>query len=362
MVNYQDKLEIFERFEIDKSLPKYQEGIEAKLTPTPIGNSVNNDFVPFNPDVTNWGTVVINNGTAWSTGAAVTGGIGSNVVYLQQPPAVTEVKPTWISTLLTKWKNRKEETKKVVEAAKVEKKKTATIVEFFSSLALSLNDLKTMMDIAVHYETMISNAQKAGQTALVETLKQRLVPAKTEAQLVTYGLKMYLSEEQVVEFYKKTDKDKHLKLTWVKNFIKPIPTKILDLKEKLDKTFVFDNYVILHYDPNNDATNLTKAEIEERKKDPIIFGLIAGSRRLYYVGDWIDEYCSLTLDVVLETLGDKASEINNETVKTFIERGYEKEQRLKREVKVDPEKVIVKPPIMIAENKSKEDKKKTRKR
>jgi hypothetical protein len=316
MMTFDNKLEIFERFEIDKNLPKYKLGEKVELTPTQLGDVL----LPTDP-TDSWGTSWINANVFTST--AVTSGIvGSNQIMIYK-------EDSWLTKKINELKLKFNLVKAKVETVRKEKRKTATIIEFFTSLANNLQDLQTMTDIAVHYETAIKNAANAGQTALVEKLKSRLEPAKTEVQLVAFGLKQYLTEEQIIDFYNKTEKDKHLKLTWIKNFVKQIPTKILDVKVKLDKNFVFDNYVILHYDPNNDATNLTKKEVEERKKDPIIFGLIKDSRRLYYVGDWIDEYCNLTLDVVLETLAEKANEINNNTVKTFIDRGFEKETRIK---------------------------------
>jgi len=363
MLNFNDKLEIFERFEIDRNLPKYKEGVDVDLTPT-VGSfsfqsSPNSGFQSFGNTIaggTLSGNVIISTGTA----TGFNNMISVDASYLAQ--LGKKIKTEW--PILLWFKKKKEELKQV----KAEKKRSMTIIEFFSSLATSLNDLKTLTDIAVHYETAITNALKAGQIALADQLKLRLNSAKSEAQLVTYGLNKYLSEEQVVAFYKKADKDKNLKLTWIKNFIKPIPSKILDLKGKLDGTFVFDNYVILHYDPNNDATNLTAKEQEDLKKDPILFGVIDKSRRLYYVGDWIDEYCNLTLDVVMETLGDVVSEINNDTVKTFIDRGFQKDVRVRKEVEkilepnqVDPERVIIKEPIMIREDQSKEKIKKRRK-
>jgi hypothetical protein len=45
----------------------------------------------------------------------------------------------------------------------------------------------------------------------------------------------------------------------------------------------------------------TKEEIA-RKKDPILFGLIEDRRRLYFVGDWEDEYCNLTLDKIADAV------------------------------------------------------------
>lgn len=305
-----NKLEIFENFEIDYNLPKYTKGVKTELTGTIIQGQT----------IVDGSTFIISNGTAttggWGT-AVVQGNVWGDV-----PEAVPfePKKPFW-----KKWFSKNKE---VV----VEKKRTMTILSFFSSLANSLNDLKTLQDIAIHYETAISNAAKGGQKALVDKLKNRLESAKTEAQLVMLKLNKYLQEEQVVDFYNQADKDKNLKLTWIKNFVKPIPTDILEVKKNLDEQFVFDNYVILHYDPNNDATDLTDAQKEEQKrreKDPILFGVIKDSRRLYYVADWIDDYCDLTLDTVIETLGERVSELNNNNVKTYLDLGERKDERIK---------------------------------
>lgn len=303
-----NKLQIFDNFEIDRGLPKYSESKEIALSgsilvsSSTVGGSFNN--ISFGS-----GTVPMNN---WN-------GFDGDVDNSTKKKSISLI--DWIRSIGSKRRFKKNE-----------QQKTMTIVNFFTSLARSLKDLPNLQSIAVHYETAITNAQKAGQQSLVENLKKRLDSAKSEAQLVAYGLNKYLLEEQVVDFYKKTASDKKLKLTWIKHFVKPIPSKILDVKLELDQKFVFDNYVILHYDPNNDATDLTeveKIEIKKRKDDPIIFGVIAGSRRLYYVGDWVDTYCDLTLDVVLETLQERVNEVNNFSVKTYIDIGERKENRMK---------------------------------
>lgn len=317
-----NRLEIFDSFEIDRSLPKYNKGEKVDLVGSiPTGNVFNGNngssfFISTQGTATtgNWGTITTVPMNSWDDDEVAWSDLKT------EKPSVWEKFSFW------------KKDKKVV----AEKKKTMTILNFFSSLAQSLNDLKTLQDIGIHYETAISNAAKAGQTALVDKLKLRLESAKSEIQLVTMGLKQYLTEEQIVDFYNASTKDKNLKLTWIKHFVKPIPSKVLDIKAQLDSQFVFDNYVILHYDPNNDATDLTKVEKEERvkrEKDPILFGVIKDSRRLYYVADWIDDYCNLTLDTVIETLQEKVGEINNETVKTYIDLGLRKEQREKLQKK-----------------------------
>jgi len=56
-----------------------------------------------------------------------------------------------------------------------------------------------------------------------------------------------------------------------------------------------DSYMLMIID--------SRKQIRERRKDPILFGVINGRRQLYYVGDWTDEFCDLTLDQIVDTLG-----------------------------------------------------------
>ncbi len=81
------------------------------------------------------------------------------------------------------------------------------------------------------------------------------------------------------------------------------------LKKKVlaDNLQVFDNYVILYYDPTGKSFSLTeyeKAEEERIKKDPILFGVIKDSDKLYYIDSWIDDLCDLTWDQVVEKLSE----------------------------------------------------------
>lgn len=48
------------------------------------------------------------------------------------------------------------------------------------------------------------------------------------------------------------------------------------------------------------------------KKDPILFGLMTERRVLYFVGDWVDDFCNLTLDQIADVLGyDPCENIGN---------------------------------------------------
>ena len=59
---------------------------------------------------------------------------------------------------------------------------------------------------------------------------------------------------------------------------------------------LFFNEIGNYYDP----TGQTYSRTASAKRDPILFGLINHSERLYYIADWEDELCDLTLDRIAE--------------------------------------------------------------
>ena len=61
----------------------------------------------------------------------------------------------------------------------------------------------------------------------------------------------------------------------------------------------------------------SKVEKERKDKDPIMFGNIfedgKPSKKMYVIGDWVDDFCDLTLDKMLQQLAEK-KDINKEDV------------------------------------------------
>jgi hypothetical protein len=178
-----------------------------------------------------------------------------------------------------------------------------TVEEFFSSVKNTAEELVVIKERAKGYEEAILNAKKAGQRALCEKLEEGLSATRAETQLVAMGMSQTLSEERAVEFYKKCRKG--LRLDWICHFARTIPVGVTAQKERADAVGAFDNYLVLHYDPLGKAFAESEAD-KRRRKDPILFGVVKGRRRLYFVGDWVDEACDLTLDQVADLLGKEA--------------------------------------------------------
>lgn len=177
---------------------------------------------------------------------------------------------------------------------------TLTIPEFFASMKNSAKELAIVEERAKGYELAIENAVKAGQIALAEQLVAGLNAARSETQLVAMNLPKFIEEEALVSFVKKCPRG--LRLDWISNFTRVIPPRVLEVKQRADDVSAFDNYLVLHFDPEAKSYQETQAQ-KEARKDPVLFGVMEGRRRLYFVGDWIDEVCDLSFDQIADLLG-----------------------------------------------------------
>lgn len=180
----------------------------------------------------------------------------------------------------------------------------------FTDVKMNLRELNLPEKTLDFYTEQMEQASSLGQTALVEKLNSGIREVTVEKLLYVNETRKYISETDLLSFVDKHKvPDRLLKLSWIKNYARPIPQEVINIKKTFDKKEVFDNYVILHLDLTGDSEQMTNAE-KEKAKDPILFGVVQGSRKLFYVADWMDEYCDLTLDKVLEVLSkEKVDEL-----------------------------------------------------
>lgn len=184
------------------------------------------------------------------------------------------------------------------------------IFKFFEQVKLTSKESKSQYSLRIEpYMIALKQAKDMGQQALIDELTAEIFNNKFESILFSEGFHNKITEEQLVHFIKVSEKG--VRLSYISNFTRPVPQEIIDIKKKADQLLVFDNYCVLYYDPELKSYKQTieEKEAERRKKaDPILFGMISGSRNLYYVADWIDEYCDLTLDEFIKVSGiDKRS-------------------------------------------------------
>ena len=213
--------------------------------------------------------------------------------------------------------------KKEVAVDKVEEQPMDALKFFTLVKASSKESAAVYKDRVSKYLTALHNATNIGQTALQEELIRGLITNRYESVLYAEGCYYAVTEEQVAKFASQCEKG--LKLSYLKNFSRPIPQEVIDKVAKMNELEVFDNYVILYYDPEGKVYKETAYE-EAKRRDPIIFGVIAGSKKLYYVADWIDEYCDLTLDAFVDALGIEKDDLHFDAEEIKRAKEQEKEE------------------------------------
>ena len=146
---------------------------------------------------------------------------------------------------------------------------------------------------------LIEKAKRTGQKNQIKRCLFHLDVIEKERELVNLGIDTFIYKDDITYFMKKVAKD-HVKIIEVENYEREIPDEIVDVIEQVrDK---FDQLYIVFTDYSEE---LTKKVVAKRDKDPILFGVFKDSNaksvidRFYYLGDWVDEYCDLTLDKML---------------------------------------------------------------
>jgi hypothetical protein len=141
---------------------------------------------------------------------------------------------------------------------------------------------------------MLEALEKSKQKAAIKSIIKHQSIKSLEDKLVAAGITQYQTEESIIKFIKQCKKG--LCLTEIEKFERNIPEDVMVKFDAAEVTRVFDNYLILYYDPKKIDNRYYTAE-----KDPILFGVIKGSDKLHYIADWVDEFCNLTYADILKS-------------------------------------------------------------
>lgn len=174
-------------------------------------------------------------------------------------------------------------------------------------------DKTQLKDYANNLEVALKSAIDTKQKLLIEQCLFFKKCLKKEERLVEIGINKFIYKDDIEDLVEtlNTSNDKNIYLIDLDRFPRVIPKDVAKKIKKIQKEKLFDNYYVMYTDYTNKTKNLKKAESGETRpsKDPIVFGaFLAHSKdtkinymgeRLYYIADWIDEFCDLTMDRVL---------------------------------------------------------------
>jgi hypothetical protein len=155
-------------------------------------------------------------------------------------------------------------------------------------------------------EKAVLQSIENGQDFLAEKMMREMAREAKESVLYAKGIRHFVERDDVNKVKHKI-KGGHISDTKFKDYTRVIPKSVIASKKKYDG--IFDDFIIYHYYNNEVEQKLSKKQKmnnEEiaRMKDPILFGIIKETNRLYFIDDWEDEYCDLTFDEIIDVVGE----------------------------------------------------------
>lgn len=193
---------------------------------------------------------------------------------------------------------KKEESIRILHQKPTEEEgKKMTPSEYFSYVKGKKNHIEEE-DLRQIYENalnMIKRYQITGQTKSIEKLKFLLDIIELEIPIVKAGYNQFVYRWDVEEYIDKISDDSVF-IIEMKNYEREFPDEVIDKIVKAKEVFGDNLYVIY-----TDYTKKTQRKVakERRERDPILFGALVKNRvaydRFYYICDWEDEYCDLSL-------------------------------------------------------------------
>lgn len=194
----------------------------------------------------------------------------------------------------------------------VRRKRKTVPVEIAMVDLLDHIELTSTPELAARLEKLNeieAGMRTAGQYKKAEVVKQLKAIVAEESVVVAAGFTSYVSEDTMIEFLRKSERG--TMVDFLRYYDDEIPPEAIEKKVAADKLMVFDNYVVAHYSDiiqkaakvEKKVSDKEEKKQREKRRDPILFGLIKNSRKLYYITDWTTDTDDLTLEKLEKELG-----------------------------------------------------------
>lgn len=147
---------------------------------------------------------------------------------------------------------------------------------------------------------MMKKYKETGQIAACKKMIYFMEIVEKELKLIKLGVDTFVYRD-AIEDYIDNIADDVVKIIELENYEREIPDELVKTISKTKD--IFDNFFVVFTDYTGKEER--KVEQRRREKDPILFGAFENkelrilSDRFYYLGDWIDEYCDLTLNKMI---------------------------------------------------------------
>jgi hypothetical protein len=196
----------------------------------------------------------------------------------------------------------------------MENEKTITPIEYFNNIK-GKKEIMTDDRLLAVYDNCLQLFEKYKKTNQINAMKKLMFQVEMiekERQIIKVGIDSFVYRDDVEDFIENIS-DKAVKIIEMSRYEREIPDEIVETVQKVKD--LFDEFYIVFTDYTG---SMEKQVAQERKeKDPILFGAFQNKDdkktsimdRFYYIGDWEDEYCDLTLEKMVSAMAKQDKDI-----------------------------------------------------
>lgn len=152
-----------------------------------------------------------------------------------------------------------------------------------------------------HMSLLLEGADSCGQKGLSERLEQQMYVLIKDQEAAACGYGRFVLDQDIEKF-RGIVRERTVNLCKLEHFPRAIPIKIRTIIREVKVRELFDEFWVLYNDLTKEPLAKTTKE-KIREKDPILFGRFKyDDSRFFYITDWVDEHCDLTLDKFMKEL------------------------------------------------------------
>lgn len=221
--------------------------------------------------------------------------------------------------------------KKKVAEVNIEELNATQYFNYLKGKKQTVTD-KDLKDLYNGYLLLVEKYSITGQKRVIEKLRFLADNIEKEMRVVELGINSFVYRDDIEDYIDNISKNV-VKIIELENYPRDIPDNIVQVIAKTKD--IFDKMYVVF----TDYTGKAEKEVakERREKDPMLFGTFQKPRtdtqnggvvlndRFYFLGDWEDEYCDLTMDKFLQEAGKEKLQTvviptNTDEIKEELER------------------------------------------
>ena len=201
----------------------------------------------------------------------------------------------------------REEMDNVVEAVDQRELTPQQYFDMIKEKKHTMND-QALVNLYDNCLSLLNKYKKTNQVKAMKKLIFHLENLEKERRIVQAGVTTFVYRDDIEEFIDSISKQT-VKIIELENYEREIPDEIVDVVDQVGG--MFDKLYVLFTDYTGKVER--QVQKERREKDPILFGTFQDTStrsivdRFYFLGDWEDEYCDLTLDKMVAQFQEKKS-------------------------------------------------------